>query len=312
MSLVDDYEALYRDRAGRVLARDVLLVHGPDAESYLQGQCTQDVAVLDMGSSTESLVLSPQGKVDGYVRITRQADDAFLLDTEAGFGSALRARLERFKLRVKAEFDHMDWLCVSVRGPASPSPDDATGRAELAVPFTWDGARGIDLLGPEVRLPDGVRDCDPGAWEAWRIEVGIPALGRELDERTIPAEAGLLERCVSFTKGCYTGQELVARLDSRGNRVARHLRAIVLGGEVLGGEVSGDDAETDPVPAGSEIADADSGKVVGSVTSSAWSPVNGVVALGYVHRDVVPPAGVVVRVNQEEHQAVVRALPLAR
>jgi folate-binding protein YgfZ len=111
-------------------------------------------------------------------------------------------------------------------------------------------------------------------------------MGAELDERTIAAEADLLDRSVSFTKGCYTGQELVARLDARGNRVVRHLRGLV---------VAGLDADAVGVIRGSEIVF--EGKAVGTVTSSAWSPTLGCpVALGYVHRTVVPPSTVELRV----------------
>ena len=305
--LVEGYEALRHDRTGRVVPRDVLRVHGPDAESYLQGQCTQDVSALGPGESAESLVLSPQGKVEGYLRVTRTATDAFVLDTAGGFGPALHARLQRFKLRVKAEIEDLAWSCVSVRGPASPTAADVRDDAPLALEFQWGTRRGVDILGPDVHLPDGVRSCAPEAWEAWRIELGIPDLGAELDDRTIPAEAGLLERCVSFTKGCYTGQELVARLDSRGNRVARHLRAVVFGGDLSAPSETGSGAAA---LIGAEILDPGTGKVVGSITSSAWSPAWGVVSLGYVHRDVTPPADVVARVGDGERAAVVRSLPL--
>ena len=101
-------------------------------------------------------------------------------------------------------------------------------------------------------------------------------MGSEIDERTIPEEAGLVERCVSFTKGCFTGQELVARLDARGSNVARRLRGLVVAGETARsiGSV--------PAPSSSLVK-----KTVGRVTSVAWSPgIGATVALGYVHRSV--------------------------
>ncbi len=92
----------------------------------------------------------------------------------------------------------------------------------------WPGLPGGDLVGESPEAPAGVAMCGMDAYEAVRIEAGIPVMGRELDERTIPAEAGVVDMSVSFTKGCYTGQELVARIDSRGGNVPRRLRGLVL------------------------------------------------------------------------------------
>jgi folate-binding protein YgfZ len=136
--------------------------------------------------------------------------------------------------------------------------------------------------------------CEGDAVEACRIASGIPAMGSELTDKTIAAEAGLVERTVSFTKGCYTGQELVARLDARGNNVPRRLVGVV-GGSDPGGEVlamgmtlhSGDATTADEV-----VAD----KVVGTITSAAWSPELGAwIALAYLHRTVASPGAVRVR-----------------
>jgi len=296
-----DYEALRHDVGGRLVARDVIAVRGPDAASYLQGQLSQDVAALDEGSATESLLLSPQGKLDAYLRVTRWRDDAFVLDVDGGFADAVVARLQRFKLRVKADIEVLPWACISLRGPLAD--DVGASGVELRLPVTWGSVSGVDLLGPDVEIPDGIPECGLDAWEAARIEAGIPVMGRELDERTIAAEAGLVERAVSFTKGCYTGQELVARLDARGNKVARHLRGLVA--------VTGE-----PIPSGGAIVDA-TGKTVGAVTSSALSPALGAVALGYVHRAVTPPASVTVQAGSGQASASgasvvaeVRELPL--
>ena len=110
-----------------------------------------------------------------------------------------------------------------------------TERGVLALPFEWNGWTGVDLLGPGRRrarpgraaLPAGVVRCGADAVEACRIVSGIPAMGTELTAKTIAAEAGLVERTVSFTKGCYTGQELVARIDARGSNVPRRLVGLV-------------------------------------------------------------------------------------
>ena len=131
------------------------------------------------------------------------------------------------------------------------------------------------MLGPgDATLPDGITACGADAVEACRIVSGIPAMGTELTNKTIAAEAGLVERTVNFTKGCYTGQELVARLDSRGSNVARRLVGVVA--------PAGEEAQA-PAPALARgmtlhAGDAPAGdapaedKVVGSITSAAWSP----------------------------------------
>jgi tRNA-modifying protein YgfZ len=284
-----DYEAL-RDKVGAVLVeRDFLRVFGADALAYLQGQCSQDLDKLEVGDSADALVLEPQGKLDALVRITRTEEESLVVDLAGGYGKVLKERLERFKLRVKAEIELLPWRCVSLRGPLATSvaspPGSATG-AELSVSYSWNGVEGVDLLGTDPQVPPAARLCSPEALEALRIEAGIPAMGFELDERTIPAEADLLERCVSFTKGCYTGQELVARLEARGNRVARRLRGVVFDRSVPG--------EVAPSVIGSDVIVGD--KRVGAITSASWSPALGsVAALGYLHRDVVVPSRVEVR-----------------
>lgn len=306
MSLADDYRALHHDVAARLVARDVVQVSGPDAESYLQGQCSQDVSALAAGASADALLLSPQGKLQAYLRVTRSAEDVFLLDTDGGFGPVVTERLERFKLRTKAVVEPLPRACLALRGPAVPEDAASWPGVTLAVPFAWGSLRGLDLFGDGLELPPGMHSCGAAAWEAARIEAGVPTMGRELDERTIAAEAGLLDRCVSFTKGCYTGQELVARLDARGNRVARHLRGLV-----VGDTAPAEDDPAPPVPAGTDLVDPATDKVVGSATSSAWSPSLGAVALGYVHRDISPGTSLRVRVaDGAELTAEVRTLPL--
>jgi folate-binding protein YgfZ len=285
---VPDYEALRTGVGAVVLERDVVRVSGPDAVEYLQGQLSQDVAALEVGESADSLLLTPQGKLDALVRVARIGDDELTLDVDAGFGAAVATRLARFKLRVKVVIEPLPWRCVALRGPDAPAlgTDIRPGAGTaLILPFSWNGVVGVDLLGDAPEIPTGVRACSHRAWESVRVEAGIPRMGAELDERTIAAEADLLDRSVSFTKGCYTGQELVARLDSRGNRVARHLRGlVVIESTSLGAEV---------VP-GTEIVAQE--KVVGTVTSAAWSPTwQCPVALGYVHRTVEPSSSVELR-----------------
>jgi folate-binding protein YgfZ len=285
-----------RARLGAVrLARDVVRVSGPDAATYLQGQASQDVAGLAVGATTWSFVLQPTGKVEAWVRVTRPHDDEFVLDTDVGAGEALATRLRRFLLRTKADIEATTWPVVALRGPGAEA---LAGADEGAwVPAGWPGSEGADLLGPAVAAPAGVDEVPVEAYESLRIRSGVPAMGRELTDRTIPAEAGqwMIDASVSFTKGCFTGQELVARIDSRGGNVPRHLRALVAaagGLEVGAGLIAGDEE-------------------VGTVTSVAPHPAGGDVGLGYLGRAVAPPAELEARGAGGSIAVTALATPLA-
>jgi len=295
------YTAL-REAAGTVdLARDVVRVAGPDALSFLQGQLSQDMNTIDLGGSAWSLLLAPQGKVVTLLRVTREADDSFLVDTDGGWGDAMVERLKRFKLRVKCDLEPLAWRCVALRGPLAH--EVASQGAGLAVGADWPGLPGVDLLGESPVAPPGVVACPGAAYEAVRIECGIPVMGRELDDRTIPAEAGVVDATVSFTKGCYTGQELVARIDSRGGNVPRRLRGLIFDDAAPADEA--------PPPAGAEVRTGD--KQVGSLTSVARSiELGATVALAYVGRAVSPPADVDVIWEGGSARARVESLPLVR
>jgi folate-binding protein YgfZ len=316
LDIVESYALIRESACALETARDLVLVRGPDARSWLQGQISQDLEGVSTGDSVESLVLSPQGKVDAYCRATFLAEDAVLLDTESGYGEALFERLRRFRLRVKADLELGTSRCWSVRGPASAALVSSSGLltgktsgdetalelAEgwlVAAPVTWPGYFGFDVLAPAgtpLDVLDEVPAGDPGAFEAARIEAGVPAMGRELTDKTIPQEAGsLVEHTVSFTKGCYTGQELVARLDARGGNVARRLRGVVL-------ESSSE--------LGAEMVLLDGDREVGRLTSVVWSPAFAApVGLAYVRRDVVPPATATVAPGGAT--AEIRELPLS-
>ena len=164
--------------------------------------------------------------------------------------------------------------------------------------WTRPGYLGFDVLTSAATADKKVLAVprgDPASFEAVRIETGVPAMGRELTEKTIPQEAGeLVQHTVSFTKGCFTGQELVARLDARGGNVAWRLRGVVL-------------QPTGSAKAGSTLSSSD--REIGRLTSVAWSPgLKSPVALGYVRRDVVPPA--MASVGPEGGTATIRELPL--
>ncbi|MET0913495.1 MAG: hypothetical protein ABWZ68_09360 [Acidimicrobiales bacterium] len=245
-----------------VVERDVVRIEGPEAATYLQGQLSQDVLGLDVGDSAWTFVLQPQGKVDAWFRLTRVGDEAFLADVDAGFGEAVLARLQRFLLRTKADLAMTRESMVAVRGTDAVAVADGVRALDPA----WPGSSGVDLLGTDV-VPEGLAALTAEDLERLRIEAGVPAMGAELTERTIPAEAGIVERSVSFTKGCFTGQELVARIDSRGGNVPRRLRLLRGADLTVGAEVVVD------------------GKVVGEVTSAV-----GDLGLAYIGRAVEPPA----------------------
>ncbi|MCL2394282.1 MAG: hypothetical protein FWC87_06290 [Acidimicrobiaceae bacterium] len=251
------------------IERDILRISGPEAGTYLQGQLSQDVERLPIGTTAWSWVLQPTGKVDALVRVTRTADADWVVDTDGGFGDALLKRLTRFKLRTKADIEPLDWRGLALRGADLPAAAAPAGG--IAADAAWPGLPGVDLLGEAPVAPEGVPTVAADLLEVARIEAGIPRMGAELTEATIPNETGIVDRTVSFTKGCYTGQELVARIDARGSNVARHLRGLLL------------DA---PAEAGEALLAGD--RQVGSLTSVAHSPALGWVALGYLGRNVAP------------------------
>lgn len=275
--------------------RDVVAVSGDDAATYLHGQLSQDVTGVDVGSSQWSLLLQPQGKLDTWLRITRWRQDAWVLDTDPGAGPAMVARLERFKLRTKVAFETLDWSMVALRGPASI--DVAVPDELVAADWTWPGQVGVDLLGPDAQVPTGIEQGDPTALEVLRIRAGVPAMGAELDERTIAAEAGIVGRSVSFTKGCYVGQELVARIDSRGNNTPRRLYGLRFA----------DSTREVPVAGSPVVVD---GSNAGVLTSSARSAQLGVIALAYLKRGTPVPGPVGVRTADDLLDAEAVELPI--
>jgi tRNA-modifying protein YgfZ len=294
--LEEDYSRIRSSAAIVPYRREFVRIWGPDAISYLQGQCSQDVESLSVGGSAEALLLEPQGKVDAYVRVIRLGEDELTLDTDDGFADVVLERLRRFKLRVKVEMERLHWDCLAVRGPRAEALDSGD---QLRVEVHWPGLVGFDLVGESPRLPDVAGPVGDAAWEAVRIEAGIPLMGSEIDQRTIPEEAGLVERCVSFTKGCFTGQELVARIDARGSNVARRLRGLV---------VPGATTRERSLVGGEELFLPDAGsKPAGRVTSVSWSPGMGAtVALAYVQRNVGVPGDLC----SGELSVQVRPLPL--
>jgi len=299
LSFEETMDALASGVVGTVTDRAVISVIGPDARSYLQGQISQDLLSLEAGDSVDALVLTPQGKLEAYVRVALVSDEELLLDVEPAYGEATLERLRRFKLRVKATIELATEPMVSLRGPKSESLV-APGRHDgaFAHVVAWPGLGGVDLVGASAALPAGVDLGDPAALEVARITAGWPRMGHELTEQTIAAAAGIVERTVSFSKGCYTGQELVARLDSRGNRVPLRLEGFVATSP--GGGLPDDEAQ---LMLGE--------KSVGHVTSSAFDPTRGaVVGLCYLRREVEVPAECRITLPGGEVTAQLVALPI--
>jgi folate-binding protein YgfZ len=251
--------------------RDFVEVSGADARAYLHSQLSQDVQSMPVGEARWSYLLQPTGKIDALVRVTRAGEARYVLDVDKGFGAAVLVRLERFRIRVKVEMEPLAWRCLAVRGDlAERAVVVGAGADALAVPSWWSVPAAWDVIGPEVAPPEGVPAGDRARLEAARIEAGWPAMGAEVTKRTIPGEIGpLLELAVSFTKGCYPGQELVERMHSRGAAAPHQLRRLHADGGAL--EV------------GEDVRAAD--RTVGTVSSAA-----GAEGLAVVARSVEPGA----------------------
>jgi folate-binding protein YgfZ len=275
MTLLDDLAALHEGHAWVDRSdRGFVTVAGPDTFSFLQALVSADLDPLADGDAVHSLLLAPQGKLDVDFRFLRVNAEEAWLDCGPGLAPQLATSLTRFRIRVKAEIvDRTGELgMVSRIGVSDDGVDAPDGVHRI------DTAWGYDLLGPRAALPEVGAFVDPVAFEAWRIEQAIPVQPGDVDDTTIPQEAFLEQDAVSFTKGCFIGQELVCRIDSRGH-VNRFLRRIA-------------DIEGDWPPVGAEIVV--DGKVVGALTSVA--PVElPTGALGYVRREVEPPAPVELR-----------------
>jgi tRNA-modifying protein YgfZ len=240
--------------ATRVAARprDFVAVRGRDAEPYLQAMVSNDVERLAIGDACEALLLTAKARVIAPLVVWRRGVDDFLLLTEPGLGERVRSALLRTRFASKCEIELETHSSVVVFGDA-------------------DGIPTADYGVPAVEVLDGSLEptVSEDELELLRIKAGTPRLGREIDDRILPAEAGLDRRAIDFAKGCYPGQEPIARQHYRG-RVNRSLRVLALEGD----ELPEYDAEL--------VLD---GKAVGRVTSAARDG-DGVVALAYVRAEV--------------------------
>lgn len=315
-------DRLLREGAGAVdrSERGKLALTGPGALEFLNGQVTNELDGLRSGEGRYAAFLTHKGHMLGDLRVLAAGGEhagepeELLLDTERVALQALFDMIRRFRVGYDVELHKrtLERGLVSVIGPHAHraagtealaaaeehanAPVQIGGVAALAI--RTDG--GVDLLcdasQTSALLAALARreapQVDQDAAEALRIERGRPRYGRDIDDGVIPQEAGLNERAVSFTKGCYVGQETVARLFYRG-RPNRHLRGLLLPARACGGE---------------ELRSGE--RVVGRIGSSAVSPVFGPIALALVRREVEPGGRVLV--GGQDAEAEVVELPFAR
>ena len=283
MIATTEYELL-RESAGLVdrSYRGKLRITGAEAADYLQGQVTNDVESLAPGRGCYATLLTPKGQIVADMRILRGADFLWL-DLEPRSLPALLRNAGMYGIGRDVHTDDVteSYAILSLIGPgartaldvAPPEEEHAWVEGEHGMYVATD--LGVDVICPAAdaaaaRAALGVEAVTEEAAECLRVESGRPRLGYEIAGGVIPQEAGLNERAVSFEKGCYVGQETVARLHYKG-KPNRHLRGLRLSAPAAGGE---------------EIRSGD--RVVGKVGTATVSPVHGPIALAILRREVAP------------------------
>ena len=288
MIATDDYELLTRD-AGLLArpGRAVLQLEGSEAAEFLQGQVTNDVESLEPGSGCYAALLDHKGKLRADMRVLAMVPNRLLVDADTGSRAVLAHTFTTYSLGRDVRITDLtdERTVLSLIGPAARGRlDAAPPEAEHAFVEGVHGLYvatdlGVDVVTDAARL-DAARELAPAvseeAAEGVRIESGRPRLGIDMGSNTIPQEAGLNDRAVSFTKGCYVGQETVARMHYRG-KPNRHLRGLEL---------------SEPVEHGAPIVLGE--KEVGTVGSACVSPRLGPIALALVRREATPGDSVVV------------------
>jgi folate-binding protein YgfZ len=292
------------DRSGR----GVLRVGGADAAEYLQGQLTNDVEALQPGEGQYAALLDRKGHMQSDMRVLRPAAEEILIDVEPLARQAVLRHLTMYSIGREVEVGDVseERAILSLIGPRSVEvagtaalPENAceattVGGVECLAAGTRDG---IDLIAAasdrdrlrEALLEAGAVEVSPAAAEIIRIESGTPRFGAEMGNETMPAEAGIVEDAVSFTKGCYIGQETVARLHYKG-RPNRHLRGLRLSGQAEPG-------------AALRLGE----KEVGRLGSAGVSPALGPIGLAILRREAEP--GAELAVGEDGVTAQVTALP---
>ena len=297
IELDGQYRAL-REEAGFLdrSERGKLLVKGSDAIDYLQAQLTQDLEDLATDDGRYSALLDRKGHLQADMRVLRLGTGDVWIDTEAAALPAVLRHLRTYMIGREVEVEDVtgEWAITSVIGPAAA---ELAGWGPLGPEHAqrYEERDGIELLAVATDLgidlitraeqataarkqlaAAGIPEVSEAAAEIVRIESGRPRFGREMTETNLPAEAGINERAISFTKGCYIGQETVARLHYRG-KPNRHLRGLRLDGPVADGDpVALDDRE------------------IGRVGTAALSPALGAIALAILRREAEPGTRVTV------------------
>ena len=334
MSTMPGYDAarssaVVVDRSGEGRLR----LTGPDRVTWLQGLVTNDVAALQPGQGCYAAYLTPQGRMISDLRILATRE-ALLLDVPTVARAAVAARFEQFIITEDVVVEDVTARVarLGVHGPAAAPAVAAAldvpvavlaGLAEHAhvdvefqdAPVLVAGGCDLGMPGYDIycaaeRVTDvaarlfgaGARDITADAWDTLRIEAGLPLFGVDMDTDTIPLEAGIEDRAISQTKGCYVGQEVVIRILHRGGgRVVRRLVAWA---------ADADSAPNAVVPATGTALTID-GKDIGRVTSAAWSPaLRRVIGLGYAHRDRTEPGTRLVIGIETPIAATIAAPPL--
>jgi folate-binding protein YgfZ len=290
-------------------SRAKLLVRGSDGAEFLQGQLTNDVEALEPQTGCYAALLDRKGHMQADMRVLCLSTGDLWLDTEPEVAGTVERHLRMYSVGRDVEIEDVttDWSILSVIGPgaaeAAGSPPAGPEHAQRY--YEREGVEilavatdlGLDLIvrtgqSDELRellaRSDAVEVSD-GAAEILRVESGRPRFGREMTSATIPQEAGIDERAVSFTKGCYIGQETVARLHYRG-KPNRHLRGLRLEA---------------PAEAGHTIVLGD--REVGRIGTAVVSPVHGPIGLAVIRREAEP--GARVEVGDERIGAEVVPLP---
>jgi len=271
--------------------RGKLLVTGADAAEYLQGQLTNDIEALAPGDGCYAALLDRKGHMQADMRVLRTGADEIFIDTEPGALAVSRRHLEMYAIGrevavtdVSEERTLLSLIgprSVEIGGTAALPPNACEDTAVAGTECLAAGTRaGIDLIGPAAeaeRLRGALREAgavevSAAAAEIVRIESGVPRFGAEMGTQTMPAEAGIVEDAVSFTKGCYIGQETVARLHYKG-KPNRHLRGLRLSAPAAPGTVL-------------RLGE----KEVGRLGSAAVSPAFGLVGLAILRREAEPGA----------------------
>jgi tRNA-modifying protein YgfZ len=274
--------------------RGLLIVSGPDAAEYLQGQLTNDTEAIEPGQWIYAALLDRKGHMQADMRVLRPGEGPELwLDLEPEGMAAASRHLQMYKIGREVEVtDASDGhTLLSLIGPRATEVARGVGGASLRT------EAGVDLIVPvaerdrvrDALLAAGAVEVSPAAAEILRIEAGRPRFGAEMGTETMPAEAGIVEQAVSFTKGCYIGQETVARLHYKG-KPNRHLRGLRFSA---------------PAEPGQALTLGE--KEVGRVGSAAVSPALGPVGLAILRREAEP--GVTLAAGEDGVTAEVVALP---